>query len=164
MFLIGYSGKWNWATAKCWRQLFCSASHRITCGCCILLRLETVCLPQDVFSLLEPPGSISSGCNALSLAVLEGCVCFSVSVSAHECVCFSFSQCEKSAGGFTWPWGLWLQSNSHLVNYAIICCSLCGKNKGSLIPLCFQTLGVYCLNANFHIKSSYGFYLTNFYC
>lgn len=50
--------------------------------CCyffILLCLETVCLPQDVFSLLEPPASISSGCNVLSLAVLEGCV--------YVCVC-----------------------------------------------------------------------------
>lgn len=58
---------------------------------------------------------------------------------------------------FTRPWGLWLQSNSHLVNCTIICCSRCGKkNKGSLIPLCFQTLGgVTALMQFFHIKKPY---------
>lgn len=130
-------------------------SHRISCGCCILLCLETVCLPRDIFSLLEPPGSISSGCNALSLAAAEGCVCFAVSVcrlmNAHDSAPLSVRKVQEV---FTRPWGLWLQSNSHLVNCTIICCSLCGKkNKGSLIPLCFLTLGGYCLNANFHIKS-----------
>lgn len=59
-------------------QLFSFESHVINCGYCNLRCLETVCLPQDVFSLLE---SISSGCNVLSLAVLEGDVC------VRKCVC-----------------------------------------------------------------------------
>lgn len=95
--LNGCREKWNWATVKCQTQLFCFESHRTNCGRFILLRVETVCLPQDVFSLLEPPESISSGCNVLSLAVLGGCLCVSVCM----CLCMIwFSSVWEKCGRF----------------------------------------------------------------
>lgn len=63
--------------------------------------------------------------------------CVSLLVNAYESVSLSVRKVREV---FTWPWGLWLQCCSHLVNYTIICYSLCGKNKAPLIPLHFQTL------------------------